>query len=108
MSSYKKDSPKFDGTNFTLWKGRMKCHLECMGKAYLAMVSKPYVPPQGGPTTLNEITEAENNLWTKEALLSALNDSDLSNVIDLPTTYEILTKLEILYEGDEFVKSARL
>jgi len=100
MSSYKKDSLMFDGTNFALWKGCMKCHLQCMGMAYWSMVTKVYVPPQGGPTTLNEITDAQNNLWTKEALLSALTDSELSNFIDLPTAYEIWIKLELLYEGD--------
>jgi len=41
------------------------------------MVTKVYVPPQGGPTTLNEIIDAENNLQTKEALLSALSNLEL-------------------------------
>jgi len=103
MSSYKKDSLKFDGTNFSLWKGYMKCHLQCMGMAYWSMVTKVYVPPQGGPTTLNEITYAENNMRTKEDLLSTLTDSELSNVIDLPTAYEIWIKLELLH-GDKYVK----
>jgi len=108
MSSYKKDSLKFDGTNFNLRKGRMKCHLRCMGVAYWTMVTTQYVPPQGGPKTQNEITDAENNLQTMEALLSSLSDSELSNVIDLPTAFEIWQKLELLHEGDKYVKSARL
>jgi len=106
--SYKKDSLKFDGTNFNLWKGCMKCHLKCMGMAYWTIVITKYTPPQGGLKAPNEITDVENNLWTIEALLSALSDLELSNVIDLPTAFEIWEKLKLLHEGDKYVKCARL
>lgn len=108
MSSYKKDSPRFDGTNYTLWKNHMECHLQCMGMQYWIMASKRYTPPQNGPRTIDEIRDAENNLQAKEALLSALSDSEMTNVIDLKTAYEIWEKLELLHEGDKYVKCAKL
>jgi len=108
MSSYKKDSLKFDGTNFNLWKSHMQCHLQSMGMQYWTMASTKYTPPQNDLKNANEITYVENNLQTKEALLNALSDSELTNVVDLQTAFEIWEKLELLHEGDKYVKCARL
>jgi len=62
MSTYKKDSPRFDGLNFTAWKSCMECHIQCMGYQYWNITSTKYVPPRNGPTTIDEVRGVENNL----------------------------------------------
>lgn len=59
-------------------------------------------------STPDEINEAKFNIRAKEALLSALSNSEMTNVMDLQTAYEIQKKLETLYEGDSHVKVAKL
>jgi len=108
MSTYKKDSLRFDGTNYSIWKSHLECHLQCMGEAYWVLTKDEYNPPEKGPSTPDELKDTENNLRAKEALLSALIDSKMTNVFGLKTTHEIWKKLENLYEGDEYVKCAKL
>jgi len=62
MSTYKKDSPRFDGTNYCLWKIRMECHLKCMGDAYWLITKDKYEPPEKGPSTPDELKDAENKI----------------------------------------------
>ena len=89
MASYKKDIPRFDGMNYSLWKARMECHLRCIGEPYWKITKNTYVIPQNSPSTTNEIKEAKNNVRAMEALLSALTNSEMKTVMDLKTTYEI-------------------
>lgn len=53
--AYKKDSLRFDGINYSLWKIQMECHLRCIGKDYWKITKNMYSVPQNGPTTLDEI-----------------------------------------------------
>ena len=45
VSMFRKESPKFDGTNYDSWKDKMKTHLLCIGLAYwlIAKESKDIV-----------------------------------------------------------------
>lgn len=67
----------------------MQCHLRCIGEEYWKITKNLYNVPQNGPTTLDEIKESECNIRDKEALLSALSDSEMTNVMDLETAHEI-------------------
>ena len=107
MATYKKDGPRFDGTNYSLWKVRMQCQLRCIGEAFQKITKDPYVIPQNGPSTIDEIKDAENNIRVIEALVSALTDSEMENVIGLQIAHEIWMKLETLYEGNAQVKLAK-
>lgn len=101
MANYKKDSPMFDGTNYSLWNTQMECHLRCIGEPYQSITSNRYVIP---PNSIY----AEYNIRAKEVLLSAFTDTEMTNVMELKTAYEIQKKLETLYEGDANVKIAKL
>lgn len=59
------------------------------------------------PITPDEIKEVEHKIRGKEALLSALTDLEMKNVMGLQITHEIWEKLETLYEGDKQVKVAK-
>jgi len=108
MSTYKKGSPRFDGTNYSLWKVCMQCHLQCMGDAFWLITKDECKILKNGPSTLDELKEAEYNIQAKEALLSALTDTEMTNVLELKTAHEIWKKSETLYEGDKYVKCAKL
>ena len=45
VNLFRKESPKFDGTNYDNWKDKMKTHLLCMGPGYwhVTKVSKDIV-----------------------------------------------------------------
>ena len=34
METCKKDSLRFDGKNYSIWKNRMECHLRCIGEPF--------------------------------------------------------------------------
>ena len=108
MVTYKKDSPRFDRKNYSLCKTQMECHLRCIGQAYWNIKSNRYVIPQNGPTTVAEIRDVEYNIRAKEALLSALTNTKLTNVMHMKTAYEIWKNLETLYDGDANVMIAKL
>lgn len=82
METYKKDSPRFDGTNYSLWKNQMECHLRCIGEPYWSITSNRYIITPNG-------THVEYNMSAKEEFLSGLTDIEMTNVMDLKTTYEI-------------------
>ncbi|GLJ53405.1 hypothetical protein SUGI_1138930 [Cryptomeria japonica] len=86
---FKKDSLRLDGSNYTIWKKWMEVHLKCLGDDYWKMNKNAYVVPRNGPSTTDEIKEDEYNIKVKEALLSALADSEMTNVMELQTIHEI-------------------
>lgn len=108
MTTYKKDSPRLDGTNYSLWKNRMECHLRCIGESYWTITKDKYTIHPNGPSTPDEIKEAKYNIRAKEALLSALTDFEMTNVMEPKSAHEICKKLENLYEGDFYVKITKL
>lgn len=83
--SFKKYSSRFDGTHYTLRKNWVESHLRCIGEDFWKITKNVYNVPQNGPTTTNEIKEDEFNIRAMEVLLSALSNSEMTNVIDLQT-----------------------
>lgn len=77
------------------WRGLLEDYKECL------LCSSEWI-------TGDEIEEVEHNIRVKEALMSALIDSEMTNVMGLQTTHEIWEKLQTLYEGDKQVKVAKL
>lgn len=87
--TYKKKSLRFDGTNYTLWKNQMECHLRCLGEEYWKITNNVCNVQQNGVVIAAKIKEVEFNIRAKEALLSALTNPKMTNVIGLQTTHEI-------------------
>lgn len=86
----------------------MEVHLKCLGDEYWKITKNVYNVPQNGLVTTAKIKDTEHNIRDKEALLSGLTNSEMTNVMGLKTTHEIWKKLETLYEGDAQVKVAKL
>lgn len=108
MVTYKKDSPRFDGTNYSLWKNCMECYLRCIGEPYQDISKDKCIIPTNGPSTPNEIKSVEYFTRAKKALLSSLIDFEMTNIMELQTAHEIQKKWETLYEGDSYVKIYKL
>jgi hypothetical protein len=67
-----------------------------------------YIIPNDGTSTLNDLRDVECNITKKEEFLSALTNTEMTNVMDLKNAHEISKKLKTLYEGDNQVNMAKL
>ena len=56
VNLFRKESPRFDGTNYDSWKDKMKTHLLCMGLGYW-LVNK---------TSINIVEEDHLQTYAKE------------------------------------------
>ena len=108
---FKKESPKFDGTNYDSWKDNMKTHLVWKGLGYW-LVTKAYkdiVQEDNIESFTKEHREVFMcNIRAREEILSTLAESEYSQVKLLKTSHKIWKALEANYEGDKHEKRVRL
>ena len=86
-----KSPPKFYG-NFPIWKVKMILFLKSLGSRVDKAVTKEYVEPHGDEDTWSEST-AKNykaNAKAQYVLTQALNDDDLTWIINCKSAYEVL------------------
>ena len=108
---FRLDSLRFDGTNYDSWKEKMKTHLLCMGPGYwiLTKTEKIIIVEDN----LESCTEEKKELFmcnmrAREALLSALPETEYNQVKSLDTSDNIWKSLENSFEGDIHSKKMRL
>ena len=109
--NFKKESPKFDGTNYDSWKDKMKTHLLCMGPRYwlITKVEKGIMEEDNLESNTEEQREVfMYNIKEREEILPTLPKSEYSQVKLLKTSYEIWKALKTNYEGDTHAKRVRL
>jgi len=85
-----KSLPKFDGLNFPIWKVKMNLFLKSLGVRVTKAITKEFVEPHGNKDTWSEATakSCEANTKAQYELTQALNDDDLSRVINCKSAYE--------------------
>ena len=108
---FRKESLKFDGTNYDSQKDKMETHLLCMGPGYwlITKVAKDIVEEDNLESSTKEQREVFMcNIRAREAILLALLESEYSQVKLLKTSYEIWKALEENYEGDTHAKIVKL
>ena len=73
-------------------------------------MTKPYSAPEGEEDTWSDLTskEFDANSKTQNALLLALNEDDLTQVIYCKSSYEIWQHLLVTHEGTSQVKRAKI
>ena len=108
---FKKDSLKFNGTNYDGWKENIKTHLLCMGLGYqiLTKLEKIIIAEKD----LEICTEEERDLFmcdmrAREVLLIALTKIEYNQVKSLATSHLIWKVLENSFEGDAHYKKLML
>ena len=108
---FKKDSLKFDGTNYDSQKDKVKTHLLCMGLGYW-LLTKSDKTIVGEDNLENCIEEQRDifmcNIRAREALLLALPKNEYSQVKLLKTSHKMWKALESNYESDKHAKRVRL
>lgn len=105
MESISKENPKFNGSNYQIWKDQMTTCMICMGDEYRDIIEKPYITPNDlSQATVDENKKFKENMLATEALINALSDTEYSHIYELRTTHEVWTKSETIYEGDKYVK----
>ena len=80
---FRKESLKFNGTNYDSWKDKMKTHLLCMGLGYwlVTKVSKDIVEEDNLESCTKEQREVFMcNIRAREEIFSALPKSEYSQV----------------------------
>ena len=111
VNMFKKESLKFDGTNYDSQKDKMKTHLLCMVLGYwlVTKASKTIVEEDD----LEKCTEEQRDMFmcnrkAREAMLSALLKNEYSQVKLLKTSHKIWKAKESNYEGDTHAKRVRI
>jgi len=109
MADNVKTPPKFGGFNFFIWKVKMNVFLQYLGSVAKA-ITKPFVIPSDDEDTWSDITikEFKANAKSHYALLQALNDDDISRVINCKSAFEIWSNLVVTHEGTSQVKRAKI
>ena len=101
-----KSPPKFDGLNFPIWKVKMNLLLKSIRIRVAKGITKEFIEPHGDEDTWSEATAKnyEANSKTQYALIQALNDDNLSHIINCKSAYEVWNDLIITHEGTAQVK----
>jgi len=102
--------PKFDGLNFPIWKVKMIIFLQLLGSRVAKAITKPFAVPNGDEDTWSDtnVKEFEANVKAQYALFWALNDNDISTVINCKSAYEIWNNHVVTHEGTSQVKRVKI
>jgi hypothetical protein len=99
--------PLFDGTNFALWKVRMRTYLMDLGADVWDVVETGYIKPVV-LASKDDNFEFSFNSKGMNAILNGLAEAEFVKVMHLQTSKEMWDKLIRNYEGNEKVKDAKL
>ena len=105
-----KSPPKFDGLNYPIWKVKMTLFFKSLGFRVAKALTKKFVKPHDDGNTWSKITakDYEANAKAQYTLMQALNDDDLSRVINCKLSFEVWNDLIIMHEGTSQVKRSKI
>ena len=88
----------------------MNLFLKSLGVRVAKAITKEFIEPHGDEDTWSKITtqDYEANAKAQYALTQALNDDDLSCVINCKFVYEVWNDLLIIHEGTSQVKRSKV
>jgi len=88
----------------------MNLFLKSLGVRVVKAITEEFVEPHGDEDTWSEVTAKDNetNAKAQYALTQALNDDDLSRVINCKSTYDVWKDLIITHEGTSQVKRSKV
>jgi len=88
----------------------MNLFLKSLGVKVAKAITKEFIEPHSDEDTWSEATtkDYEANAKTQYALTQALNDDDLSRVINCKYAYEVWNDLIITHEGPSQVKRSKV
>ena len=88
----------------------MNLFLKSLGVRIAKAITKEFIEPHSDEYTWSEVTAKnyEANAKTQYALTQALNDDDLSRVINCKSVFEVWNDLIITHEGTFQVKRSKV
>ena len=88
----------------------MNIFLKSLGVRVAKAFTKEFNKPHGDKDTWSEATvkNYEANAKSQYALIQALNDNDISRVINCKSVYEVLNDLIIIHDGTSQVKRSKV
>ena len=89
--------PRFDGVNFPVWKIKMGVFLKSQSRDVFLAIGTNFVEPKVWDDTYTKAFEA--NAKATYALMQALNDDDLSRIINCVSAFDIWNTLITTHEG---------
>jgi hypothetical protein len=100
-------SPMFNGTNFSLWKVRMRTYIMALGADVWDVVETGYVKPVVLASKDDKL-EFSFNAEAMNVILSGIAEAEFVKVMHLESTKEMWDKSISSYEGNEKVKDSKL
>lgn len=104
---YKREVPKLNKANFTVWKSWMKLHKSRIGNFVLELMENGYIEPTPSPLTLDQLKDRHEHNVTMMELGVACTDVKFNDIKDCDTTQKMWDKLNLIYSGDANVKRAK-
>jgi hypothetical protein len=101
-------APLFNGGGYALWKIRMKNFMLALGFDIWQSVVDGYTAPTTPPKDVAGKKICNDNSREVNGILGGLTNSICVKVMHCKSAKEIWDKLEVVYEGDDKVKEAKL
>jgi hypothetical protein len=101
-------SPLFNGCGYALWKIRMKNFMLALGFDIWQSGVDGYTTPTTPPKNVAGKKIYNDNSREVNAILGGLENSICVKAMHCKSTKEICDKLEVVYEGDNKVREAKL
>jgi hypothetical protein len=101
-------SPLFNGEGYALWKIRIKNFMLALGFNIWQSVVDCYTAPTTPPKDVVGKKISNDNSRAVNGILARLTNSICVKVMHFKSAKEIWDELEVVYEGDDKVKEAKL
>ena len=100
--------PLFTGEDYAYWIVRMRCHLMSLGWKVWAATETEHNIGNQYPTDTVELGQSEGNTKALNAILSVLENTVFTKVMQCTSGKQARDKLKIIYEGASKVKESKL
>ena len=91
--SYKREIPRLNRDNFSVWQGLMKLHLASIGDTRLKYLDAEYVEPSG-TLSANDIAEKKTHNNMMIDIASTLSYEEFDDIKDYKSAFDMWNKLE--------------
>lgn len=105
--AHKLTIPIFEGSDYSLWKVKMRGYLTSLSFNTWKSMKNKYVQLANDLTTSDAIQVYEENEKARQVIVSVLSKNELTKVISLNTAYEVQEELRDVYEGNTRVKLSK-
>ena len=100
--------PYFDGQFYDYWKCKMMTYLEYMSPHVASITENGFLWENRDNRTRKDQINIHRNVVAASAFVSALSATEYDKVAGIKNANQLWKKLEVIYEGIDSIKDARL